>query len=85
MPTSPSHCCLAELLPGECSSALHWHHVTPISAGGPVDGPLVPVCSRHHPMLESLARRILKAPKRCPHRHLTREARESCERRLNYL
>lgn len=75
-------CALADLLPDECSSVLHSHHVTPVSAGGAIDGPQVWVCSRHHPMLESLARRVLRY-RRCGHMHRSREAREACERRLN--
>ena len=55
----------------------------PISAGGDPDGPTVWVCERHHPMLESLARRILKW-KRCTHAHRYPGAREACEQKLNF-
>lgn len=76
-------CVFSELVPGECSGPLHWHHVFPVSAGGDPDGKQVPICERHHPMLESIARRILRGPRRCKHLHRTREGREACERKLN--
>jgi hypothetical protein len=78
-------CALAELLPDLCSSVLHEHHITPISAGGDPDGPTAWVCERHHPMLESLARRVLKAPRRCTHVHPYPGGKEACERRLARL
>ena len=77
-----TECVFAELVPGECSGTLHWHHVHPISAGGDPDGKTVPICSRHHPQLEAVARRILRW-RSCPHVHRSPEAREACERRLN--
>ena len=75
-------CALSELVPGECSGRLHEHHVMPISAGGDPNGKTVLLCQRHHPMVEALARRILRW-RRCPHVHRSPEAREACERRLN--
>ena len=80
-----AQCALAELVPDECSGTLHWHHVMPVSAGGDPDGHTVQVCAHHHPMLEHLARRILRW-KRCPHgpgAHPYPGSREACERRLN--
>ena len=82
--TSRRTCALAELLPDECGDTLHRHHVMPISAGGDPDGPTVWLCERHHPMLESLARRVLRW-KRCTHFHPYPAGREACERRLNGL
>lgn len=78
-------CAVEELIGGTCSGEIALHHVHPLSLGGEVDGRLVPCCAAHHPMLEALARRVYGLPqyRRCPHRHVTREAREACERRLN--
>ena len=81
-------CALAELLPDECGTMLHRHHVHPVSYGGDPEGQTVLVCERHHPMLESLARRVLGAPRGCPHRpgtHPYPEGREACERRHREL
>lgn len=78
-----TRCVLADLVPGGCAGGIDWHHVYPVSAGGDPEGRTVPVCDRHHPMLESVARRILRGPRRCSHYHPTREGREVCERRLN--
>lgn len=77
-------CRIAELVGGECAGDICLHHVRPIVFGGD-DEKVVPVCARHHPMLEALVRRIYAMPeyKRCPHQHRTAEAREACERRLN--
>lgn len=78
-------CALADLLPDDCRGSLHSHHVMPRSAGGADEGPQVWVCAHHHPMLEHLARRVLRW-KTCPHRpgtHRYPGAREACERRLN--
>lgn len=79
-------CALADLLPDDCSSdgVLHRHHVRPISAGGDPLGQTVLVCTRHHPMLEAMARKCLRW-KRCNHVHRYPGAREACERRLNSL
>jgi hypothetical protein len=78
-------CAAFELLGGECAGPIERHHVHPISLGGDPEGPTIPLCKRHHPMVEALARRVhgRKAWKSCPHQHRTREAREECERRLN--
>jgi hypothetical protein len=64
---------------GPCHGLIDRHHVNP------PDERSVQVCHRHHPMLESARRRLFGEPrwKSCPHIHRTREARESCERRLN--
>ena len=72
-------CVLADLIPDECSSVLHSHHVMPVSAGGDPDGAQVWVCSRHHPSLEALTRRVLRW-RRCTHDHRYSWAREACER-----
>lgn len=78
-------CAVHELLGGECSGPIARHHVWPVELGGDPHGRTVESCARHHPMLEALARRVygLREPRRCPHRHVTREARERCEARLN--
>ena len=78
--------CALHVLTGDaCSGDVGLHHVHPISLGGDVDGETVPVCAKHHPSLEALARRVYGEPRRrrCGHRHVTREGREACERRLN--
>jgi hypothetical protein len=78
-------CVLADLIPDECSSVLHSHHVLPVSHGGDPDGAQVWVCSRHHPSLEALTRRVLRW-RTCPHRpgvHRYPGAKEECERQLN--
>jgi hypothetical protein len=78
-------CAIGELLGVECSGLIHRHHVHPLIAGGDPYGTTVAVCARHHPMLEALVRRVygLRKRKTCKHQHRSREARESCERRLN--
>jgi hypothetical protein len=78
-------CAVFELIGGACSGPISLHHIIPLSAGGDDDGPVVQVCQAHHPMLEALCRRVYRPvePRRCPHHHRTREAREACERRLN--
>ena len=76
-------CAVYELLGGECAGPIGRHHVHPLSMGGEEDGRTVEVCSTHHPMLEALARRIHGIPRRCPHKHVTPEARAQCEARLN--
>jgi hypothetical protein len=75
-------CVVHELIGGECRGPVALHHVHHLSFGGDDDGRTVPVCSRHHPMVEALARRVHHW-RRCPHQHRTPEAREACERRLN--
>lgn len=78
-------CAVWELIGGECSGPIAHHHVYPVSLGGAESGRTVESCAAHHPMLEALARRVYGAPRyrRCPHRHVTPEARERCEARLN--
>jgi hypothetical protein len=78
-------CAVHELLGDECAGPIHRHHVYPLSHGGEDDGRTVSVCAHHHPSLEALARRVYgeREPRRCPHRHVTAEARERCEARLN--
>lgn len=84
-------CTVARLLGGRCVGLLHVHHIHAVSEGGPpfdLDN-LGTACAAHHPMWEAL-RRILvdrlfprpAPPPRCPHRHVTAEARETCERQL---
>ena len=76
-------CAVYELLGGECSGPIGRHHVRPLRYAA--DGRTVEVCAVHHPMLEALARRIHgeREYRRCTHRHVTPEAREACERKLN--
>lgn len=84
--TLPTLCAAADLLPTPCAGPLHRHHVYPISRGGDELGRTVILCARHHPSVEAIARRLLEPrPRRCPHRHRTREAREACERRLSAI
>lgn len=68
---------------GECSGPLHVHHTSYDDPYNPET--LVTLCERHHRPADQLRRLSEKRPrwKRCPHRHLTRESREQCERRLN--
>lgn len=83
-------CTVARLLGGECATgkAFHVHHIHAVSEGGgrfDLDN-LGTSCAAHHPMWESLrrilVRRMLDPGPRCAHRHVSREAREICERRL---
>lgn len=77
----------------ECSTILDVHHRLPRRNGGTNDDDnLYVLCRRHHPKIERMLRDIeeygeirerKKRWRRCPHTHRTREARESCERRLN--
>lgn len=78
-------CAVGELLGTECSGRLHLHHVHPLQAGGDQFGRTVPVCEKHHPSLEALARRVWGEPewKHCTHTHPYPGGREECERRLN--
>ena len=87
LPRSGS-CEVGRLLGTECSDDLHLHHVHPLAAGGDPFGPTVLICSKHHPSLEALARRVYNEPERkqCPHppgAHRYPGSREACERRLN--
>lgn len=81
-------CVVARLLGGDCSSVLHVHHLKT-----PDERPdlafeinnLVTVCEKHHPELEAFRRFVARktAWKKCPHKHVTGEARRQCEERLN--
>jgi hypothetical protein len=81
--------CVAEFLFGEaagpCHGVMHRHHVRP---SDPTSRTYL-ACASHHPVIEAFLRRLLARADRmlrrrsCPHRHVTREAREQCERRLN--
>lgn len=84
-------CTVARLFGGRCSPGpLHVHHIVARSEGGALydlDN-LGTTCSAHHPFWESLRRTLVRrlvAPlpvPRCPHRHVTRAAREQCERQM---
>lgn len=81
-------CTVSRLLGGGCAGLFHVHHIIPRAEGGPDhEDNLATVCARHHPIWETLRRRIVDAQtprwRRCPHRHPTRAGREACERRLN--
>lgn len=78
-------CAVHELLGGECAGVVARHHVHPMSLGGAESGRTVPVCARHHGYLEAIARRVYGAPRwrTCPHKHVTPEAKERCEAKLN--
>lgn len=75
-------CAVSQLLgehAGPCRGLIHRHHVDP-------DDPFsrtVTVCNRHHGKLHALIDSVAPRPRRCPHRHTSRAAREQCERRLN--
>lgn len=87
-----SRCTVARWLGGACAPGpLHVHHIHARHEGGdPYDlANLATSCAAHHPMWEALRLRIvdtilaaLAPPPRCPHRHVSRAAREQCERRL---
>lgn len=83
-----SRCALGWLLGGPCHDRLDVHHIEPREERPDLaldEANCLTACARHHPMLESLRRAILKRrePKRCPHRHTNRAGREACERALN--
>lgn len=82
-----NRCIVHELFGTECAGDISRHHVHPVSLGGAEDGKTVESCSRHHPMLEALARRVYGTPeyRRCRHVHPTREGREACDRRRNAM
>lgn len=79
-------CVVARLIADNCcDGVLHVHHIIPVRerpdlADDPTNG--VVVCRRHHPTLESI-RRVLAKQRTCTHKHVSREAREACERKLN--
>lgn len=82
-------CTVARLLGGECSGPLHVNHIRarrrfPHLALDPDN--CGTACASHHPQWERLVRAILEHQERriprCPHRHVTREGREACERRM---
>jgi len=82
------HRCSGRFLGGECSAVLDVHHIKPPKEGGSdALGNLMTLCHKHHPMLESLRRAILKrkpsAWRTCPHHHPYPGGKEECERRLN--
>jgi hypothetical protein len=84
-----SRCLVAWLLGGACSGALHAHHIIPRrerpDLALDLDN-LGTACAGHHPVWERCRREILRARERavprCRHRHVTREGREACERRM---
>ena len=84
------HRCSGRFLGGGCSAVLDVHHIVPRSEGGTdEDDNLLTLCHRHHPMLESIRRAILKnripSWKRCTHYHPYEQGRRLCEARLNGL
>jgi hypothetical protein len=65
---------------GPCGGLIHHHHVHPDDPGSRT----VQVCDRHHPKMHAIIRGLsTQKIRRCPHRHVTPEARAACERRLN--
>lgn len=83
-----ARCTVARFLGGQCHRTLDVHHIIPRSEGGTDElENLATVCHAHHPLWERLRVAVLNARgprwRRCPHRHTTRDGRESCERRLN--
>jgi len=82
-------CTVGRLLGGDCNGALHVHHLVPLKEGGDPYAleNLSTTCASHHPKWESLRRSLneQRAPRRrrCPHRHVTAEARRLCEAKLN--
>lgn len=64
---------------GPCDGLIHHHHVNPIDP----DSRTLQVCASHHPQIHAVLRGLASKRRRCPHRHVTRESREACERRLN--
>ena len=81
------HRCSGRFLGGECSAVLDVHHIVSRREGGTDDDDnLLTLCHRHHPMLESIRRAILKRRprwKKCNHDHRYDHARRMCEERLN--
>lgn len=87
-----NRCTVSRWLGGACAPGpMHVHHVVAVSEGGDrydLEN-LGTTCASHHPMWESLRRELVRrilaseeGPPRCPHRHVSREARELCEARL---
>lgn len=77
-------CRIAELFgpaAGPCHGLIDRHHVDPDDP----DSRTIEVCHRHHPMLETALRNLMRAGRRrrCPHNHRYPGARAECERRLN--
>jgi hypothetical protein len=81
----PREYCLASELLGEavgqCRGTIHRHHVNPDDP----DSRTVELCAAHHSRVHAVLRSLTREPmvRRCPHRHVTPEARAACERRLN--
>jgi hypothetical protein len=78
--------CSGRFLGGPCSPLIDVHHIVPRDEGGTdEDENLLALCHRHHPMLESMRRQILRRRgwKTCPHDHRYSWAREECEAKLN--
>lgn len=82
-------CTVSRWLGGACTGTLHVHHIHAVNEGGPafdLDN-LGTACAAHHVLWEALRRQIVRGllaagqpPRRCPHRHVSRAAREQCER-----
>lgn len=82
-------CVIGRLTGTPCDDTLDGHHIIPLDENGaPYDvANVITLCHSHHPMLEAFRRRMLSVPQRprCPHRHVTAEARRQCEDRLQRL
>lgn len=82
-------CTVGRLFGGDCKGSLHVHHLVPLREDGDLldlDN-LATVCASHHPRWESLRRTLNEQRRppmrRCRHRHVSAEARQLCEKRLN--
>ena len=78
------YCIAHELLGGAvgpCNGLIHHHHVQPDDPASRT----VQCCQIHHNKIHAILRGLNTHPRwrTCAHRHTSREARESCERRLN--
>lgn len=75
-------CLIGHLFGAECHPTLDAHHITPVSEGGArLDlANLVTLCHTHHPLIESLRRRL--RPElglgTCRHSHRYSHAVERC-------
>lgn len=87
-----NRCTVSRWAGGACTGSLHVHHIVALADGGaPYDlANLGTVCAAHHPFWEGLRRSLVAdlmarlAPRpRCRHRHVSRAAREQCERQNN--
>lgn len=82
-----NRCSVARLLGGDCSGALHVHHLIPREQRPDLaldEDNCVTACAHHHPQVEMLAR-LMSALRGelppCRHRHVYPSGRRECERR----